>query len=368
MQKEILHRIFILVFCINFACSPNQNKPKVDEPFIVSHLPHIKDFERQDHGFCSSLEIDFEKSDNLKSALYWRCRLSLAKYRLNTDQTAVGATQYNLEISDLITKISLRLANTPESILTHENKKMDNHHHLQCISMGYIIATTDQEKIDDYFACRKALIEDQQLVPPYGNNDYLDYPNRSYNIGFVIDRRIDEDIKNYNAEKAKYPTCMKFNLYSTDFKSCTTAQDNSRACFATIDKKKFTREWEEKIACQKQSYSKFPNVFLKENEEEKARVERVKANSAFYNQHSLASIGLDEKQFGGDGKNYEKDDEKEKNINSKEGLYSKYELTKLRQKYIFACQKKADDRVKLYVENLKKGCADLEKFKIVGED
>jgi hypothetical protein len=61
--------------------------------------------------------------------------------------------------------------------------------------MGYEVATEDQIKIDDYFGCRKALIEQENSVLPFGNKDYASYSNQSYNIGFVIDQKIDEEIE-----------------------------------------------------------------------------------------------------------------------------------------------------------------------------
>ncbi len=364
MQQKILRKIFVTILCMNFAC---QKPPILPDPFLVSKLPNIQILERQDHNFCSSLKIDFDKSDNLKSALYWRCRLTMAKYKLSTDKNSPQTTQNNAEISDLITQISLKISLTSESVLIYENKKMDNRQHRQCLAMGYEIATEDQAKIDDYFACRKALIDEQNSFLPFGNNDYAKYPNNSYNIGFAIDQRIDENLKNYNQQKAQYPTCVKFNLHNINFKNCCIAQDNSHQCFGQIEKKKFRKIWEEKIICQKQSYTKFPDEFLKEDDAKKAEIARMKTNSDFYNKYSLSSLGLDEEQFGGEKKNQEEKKEPKKNINSKDHLYSKFELTRLRRQYIFSCQKRADIRVDAYVNELKKSCQDLSNFEIIGE-
>jgi len=365
MQKIII-LIIAALFCITTACDHSK------DPYILSHLTQIQTFEMQDHRLCVSLKLNFDKRDNFKSEIYWRCRLSFAKYRLYTDTSRPEYARHNLEISDLITKISLKLANTPESILIRENKKMDDRQHNQCLVMGFVIDTEDQTKIDDYFACRKALIEDQQLVPPFGNNEYLKYPNSSYNLGFAIDRRIDDRIKRYKAAKEKYPTCVQFHLNSADFKNCTIAQDNSRQCFSEVDKKKFKREGEEKIICQKQSYIRFPGELLKEEDLAKQDIERMKANSDYYNQQNFASIGIgDFSQFDGSAAKTNKNKPEKKpakDINSKAGLYSKFELTRLRQKYIFSCQAEADVRVTQYAEDLKKSCGEMAKFEIVGEN
>jgi hypothetical protein len=364
MPKKISNKILALILCCNFGC---QTPPPIIDPFVLSNLPNVQFLEKQDHGFCSLLKVDFDKSDDLKSGLYWRCRLSLAKSRLSTNINSPETMQNNSDIIDLITKISLKLAQTSESILAHENKKIDNRQHHQCLAMGYEIATEDQAKIDDYFACRKALIDNQQSVLPFNNPDYLKYPNRSYNIGFAIDRRVDEEIKHYNDAKLKYPTCVKFNLYNVNFGNCTKARDNVSQCLNQIDKKKFIKEREEKISCQRQSYARFPDEFLKEEDSRKAEIDRMKANSDFYNQYSLESLGLSSEDFGGENQD-QSDNTPKKNINSKEGLYSKFELTTLRKKYALACQKDAESRVDKYVVELTKSCEELAQFEIIGEE
>lgn len=376
MQKKLLTKIFAAIFCVNFACTHVEEK----NPFIISDLPHIQAFEKQDHSFCSSLKINFDKSIDLDSSLYWRCRLSLAKYRLRTDGSPESAKQ-NTEISNLVTKISLKLASTPESILFEENAKMNERQHKKCLALGYQINTEDLAKIDDYFSCRKALIADQQLVPPFGNTDYLEYPNHSYNIGFVVDRRVDKEIQRYNLAKENYPTCVKFNLDSLNFKNCTLAQDRSRQCFSEIDKKKFLKEMDEKIICQRWAYIRFPNSLLKGVDQKQIDLERTKTNSDYNNQLNFAALGIDDKDFvaapADEGEEVDNADEAkikkakrraaEKKINSNQKLYDKFELTRLRQKYIFSCQKEADLRVASYIKDLKESCHDAEKFALIGE-
>ena len=140
---------------------------------------------------------------------------------------------------------------------------------------------------------------------------------------------------------------------------------------------KFKKEYDEKIVCQKQSYIIFPNDLLKGNDAAQAEIERMNINSDYYNKYSLASLGLDSSEFAAkvdeDPKESaklakEKKIEKDKKINSKAGLYTKFELTKLRQKYIFLCQKEADVRVVKYLDEVNKACRELEKFEIVGEE
>lgn len=362
MQKKIFYTILTIFFCILNSCAK-----QVFNPYLVSHLPHIQFLEKQDHSFCSSLKINFDKREDLNSDLYWRCRLSLSKYRLSSDNLSQRASQHNLEITDLIAKISLKLADTPESILTRENKKMDERHHQQCLATGYEIATEDQAKIDDYFACRRALIDEQQLFPAFGNLDYLKHRNYSYDIGFVIDQRVDKDIAAFKEAKKEYPTCTRFDLHNVNFKQCTTAQDASRACFAKIPKQKFRKEWEEKIICQRKAYVRFPDAFLKVDEERKAQIQRMQRNANFYNNHSLESLGLTVAEFSAELEYKEEEEVKETGINNKNNLYDKFELTRLRRDYIYGCQKQADTRVQEYVKERKEHCTHLEEFEVIGE-
>jgi hypothetical protein len=366
MPKNFLQLFLALNFLLIFSCQ--KPKPITIEPFILSSLPNIQAIERQDNNFCSSLNISFNKDDQVKNMLYWRCRLTMAKNHLSTDKLSPQADQNNLEISNLIAKISLKISQDPQSILLHENQKMNNRQHKKCLELGYQNEVNDQTKIDDYFLCRKALIDEQQESLSFGS-DYSKYPNNSYNIGFVIDEYIDAENSKYRQKKAQYPACVKFNLYGSNFQNCVAAQDNSRQCFTKIEKQKFKKEWEEKIFCQKQSYVNFPNEFLKENETKKAELEKVNNNSDFYNKYSFSALGLNVNQFG--GKAEEADLPQEdlmKKINSKNHLYSKFELTRLRKQYISACQKEADLRIEKYVSELEKSCVDLTKFEIIGEE
>lgn len=366
--KYFLKYFFAATFCLIFSCA----KEKVKEPYMISNFKNIQDLERQDHGFCMSLNLDSAKGFDLKNEVYWRCRLSLAKYKLGNSYNAQDGAKYNFQINDLVSKISLNLSDMSESEFIKELKKMGDHHHRQCVRMGFNPDSLDQIIIDDYFLCRKRLIEDQELDPPFGNINYLEHPNRTYNIGFVIERRLAEEEKKLKAAAAKYPTCAKYNLRKENFKICSKAQDKSRQCFTEINKKKLKKEAAEKTICQKQSYVEFPNSFLNEEDVKKVDANEFKTNADIYNKNNFESLGIngeDVKKFKSESKKDEKSEKKkiEKNINSKNGLYSKTDLTRLRQRYIYACHKEADIGIDQYAEELKKECEEMVKFEEVVE-
>jgi hypothetical protein len=377
MPTKVVKKIIFAVFVLAFSCA------KEIKPYIISHLSNIQKLEEQDHKSCLSLKLSKQDSD-INNQFYWRCRLSFAKYRLIPKDSTQKQSQQNLEISDLVTKISLKIANTYDSTLLDANKKMDDGDHKQCLSMGFEIETLDQAKIDDYFSCRKFLIEERNLIPPYGNAQYLKYQNHSYDIGFVIDRRIDEKVKRYNEAKEKYPDCVKYNLNGVNFKKCAIAQDQASQCFLDIAYKRAKKDSEEKILCQKQAYTKFNDELLKDFNERKKNIEQMKKKSAYYNKQSFESIGLDDSQFISKSsaetkKSKEKNKkeilvEKQKKLeeaakinNENKELYDKFELSKLRQNYIFSCQKEAVAKIEEFVEGVKKRCDDLSKFDLVDE-
>lgn len=367
MQKQSAKKITVAVALVallfEFACA--HKKPA----FQLSHLKNINLLETEDHNSCLSLKLNFDGNNDVTSALYWRCRLSFAKYRLYTTTETQEKLKHNLEISDLVSKISLKIANISEPFLLRETKKLDNLQHKKCLEMGFEIDSEDQAKIDDYFGCRRALLEEYKLLPPYRKEAYRPYPHRSYNLGFVVDQRVDAEIKRYESAKEKYPDCVKFGVKSQNFRNCTAAYDKAWSCFGEIEKKKFKRDQQEKLSCQKQSYGRFPDSMLKSDDDDKKTIERMNNNSDFYNAQSISSLGLDNSQFSAekpktDEKNPKKSAEE---INSKNNLYDKFELTNLRKTFIVECQKEADVRVASFVDDLKNSCEALKKFDVLGE-
>ena len=358
MAEKTFRKIFILAFLIGCAA--------VKDPYLLSNIPAIRELEKQDHQLCTALKLNFDGKDNFLSRAYWHCRLSFTKYRLSAG-AGINEEQArrDLEVSDLVTKISLKLSSTPEAVIIRENKKMDEYDHKKCLAMGFELETEDLTKIEDYFACRKVLLDEEQLLPPYGNMDYLPYQNRSYGVGFVIDQRIQKAISRYNELKEKYPTCVNFGVNSLNFKRCSEAQNQSRKCFAEIPQKKFRFEGDEKVTCQKRAYLRFGDELMKKDDQKNLDIQRANRNSDYYNNQNFAAIGIDQSQFVESDSGAKKSAEK---INSKTGLYEKFELTKLRQKFVAACQIEASNRVEEKVNQLKKSCEDLQKFEVLGEE
>jgi phosphopantetheinyl transferase (holo-ACP synthase) len=223
--------------------------------------------------------------------------------------------------------------------------------------MGYSIDSIDSAIIEDYFLCRKKLIDDQQFAVPYGNKEYQQLWTDSYTLQFALNKATDAEIERFELAKTQYPSCIKFNLKSSEFKKCSKNYDESRQCYLQIAQKKIKKEASIKSLCQKKSYIKFPDSFLQKNNDKKNDIQRTKTIADIYNQNNFASIGLDQESLNKfDGNKITKKGKSTNNFNSKDGLYSKLELALLRQKYAQSCQKDANKNVENYVTSLNADC------------
>ncbi len=355
------------LFVLFVSCSKS-----VPNFFILSDTQQIQILEEEDHGFCYSLNFGRNDEETEQNPLYWRCRISVAKGK-KREEISREDVEYNLEITDLISKISIKLFQNPGTELEFENKKVDDHHHRQCLIMGFEIETNNQEKADEYFACRKILLENQRSAPAFYNPQYEGYKNDLYNLSFIVDQRVMRTMKLNESAREKYPTCVQFGVYSKNFKKCKAAQDKAQTCRDKLEKQKFDQTLLEKQKCQKMAYTEFPDDFLREEDRTNWEIENTKKRGDYANGLSLASLGIiDIEKFRSPSKeSAENDAIREKNvraINSKEGLYSKLELTKLRQKYAISCQRDSGTLIWKAVTNMSSKCDEMTKFDLEDED
>lgn len=367
-REKFIPLIFAsLIFCALLSCA---KKPL--PRYVLSTDPKIQALEIEDHKFCNSLDLNSGSSNkNFNGELYWRCRLSMAKYKLHVNFRAKSDINYNAKITDLINQISAQLLTTRESSFIKENKKLDERDHQKCLNMGYDFNLSDRFKADQYLLCRKRLLDEDQLDPAFGVEEYLKYPNRSYNLSFILDNRIEIEVTKYQELEKNYPTCLKFFNKADDLKKCIAAQENSKKCAGEIDAKKFKKEAEQKTICQKQAYVRFPDSLLQDADQRKLDIKRTKANADIYNQNNFRALGImdddielfeSEETAKSAKEKLEKQKKLEKNINSKKGLYSRYDLIRMRQRYIYACQQNADGELKKYNDSLKQECEDAAKY------
>jgi len=345
-------------------------KPKPN-PFLLSPSYNIQILELQDHQFCSSLKIDYDQTLLLQNRLYWGCRLSITKRHIVRSRSP-NAITHNSQLNNLINQIDIKLINLPESIIYHSNIQVDEAQHKKCLELGYEVATQDNAKIDDYFGCRSTLIEEYKLLPPYRDAKYMKYPNKSYNLNFAINSQIEKKIAEYNKQKEEYPSCVKHNIYNPNFKLCTKAEDSSRKCYKEIKKSRYQKELKEKLNCQRRSYVHFSNNMIKLDDEESDSTKKTNKKSDYYNNNNFAALGIDVESFRSKEEEKLVEDETENikdplSINNDNELYTKFEITKLRERYIIKCQKDVDKSIEIFVKEEEFKCEELKKFKRIGE-
>ena len=363
MKKIFAFTILILLNLFFYSCANVTNY----EPYLISSNPQIKRIERGDHDVCLSLKLNFDSQDIMQSKLYWRCRLTFAKYRLKPR----GSSQVNNEIDDkianLVAQISLKLASDSIENLYTQNQKLDNFHHNRCLKLGYEVETDDRKKIEEYFTCRKALIDEYNLSAPYGNEEYLKYKNDSYDIGFAIDQIISRNLKKQQEAKDKYPNCVKYSLYSQNYKNCIKAIEENKKCLSKIIDKIYKKDGEEKIICQRKAYETYGDKLLIDFDIRQKEIAKDNFIADSSNKNNLEALGLKAKMFSVESKekasennSLKEDQEKRKiqqqNINSRSNLYTKSELTHLRRRYISSCQKDINNKIFEYQNELRQQC------------
>ena len=367
MPRKHFQQILILLFLFCTSCAT----PKTPNQFLLSPSPSLRILELKDHQFCSSLKVDYHESQLMQNRLYWGCRQSSANHHIIKSQNPRAIT-HNANLNNLINQITNKVANLPESIIQHSNGKVDEKHHKKCLELGFEVSTQDNAKIDDYFGCRSTLIEEYKLLPPYRKREYMKYPNTNYNINFAINTRIQKRLQEYNKQKEKYPTCVKYNIYNPNFNLCTKALDESKKCRKNIKKSRYQQELKAKLNCQRLSYVHFSNDLIKFDDEELSKANRANKKSDYHNNNNFAALGLDEESFVSiDEDDFSEDDgaldPEPLSMNNDKELYTKFEITKLREKYMIKCHEEVDQKMKLLIEEEKFQCDELKKFKKIGE-
>ncbi len=114
----------VTLFFVASSCGKKENKFH-----NLLNDKQIEQAEKQDHQFCYSLEKQFGHDVTSESQSYWRCRLSLAKYKLHSSPFSKEDFEYNKKINQLIAKISTKITVASSDSLLVENKKLDQKDH-----------------------------------------------------------------------------------------------------------------------------------------------------------------------------------------------------------------------------------------------
>jgi len=357
MNDNFLKTLTILLCVFTLSCA---NKKR---PYLISDFPDINSLEEVDHQSCVKLKLNFDKDNNIDSKLYWHCRLSFSKFHLEVYPVLPRQIEFNQKISDLVTQISLIISKNQDSNIAKEINKLEESDHKKCLRLGYDNQSKDQVKVEEYYQCRKNLIELNFTEPPFSNNQYQKYHNKSYDIAFVIDKRIKKSFDDNQKKLAENPECSNFKPSSDDFNKCLDSLINFQKCLSDSNKKVKETEAKEKIICQKQAYIRFSDEMIKDDDRIDNKIKNRNLNSDRDNRNNFESIGINEDDFLGKA---EKEKVVQENMNkiskidnSTRGIYSKQEISKLRKNFIISCMSSVNIRNEIDKTNYAKNCEKL---------
>lgn len=370
MMKIFKAIIFFLHYLSFFTLLSCNNKSY----FALEEEKKLREMRMQDHRTCLDMGLDFGV-DEIETKIYYRCRLKLADYRI-IDYKADNQTLRNNElIKKYQQNIFIELEKSLEELNDYRNNYFDKSDHKICEKRGNKVDSDDLAEVERYIECRYNLIREFEFQAPFNQQEYLSYLNGSYQIGYAIDKIRDRKIKKFNEEKKKYPNCVFLKINSKEYKNCQQDYDEQKKCYKNNIKKRINFEKEKRKICQNQLYKRYTENLLVEEKTELELYEKARAADS-YNNNSFVSIGIDadilktfqsaesyQKQQELERKKKEEEkrleEEKRKNFNHEKQLYSKIELTRLKQKFIIACSKKTNQEVEKYYQSLQQECRSI---------
>ncbi len=361
-NKSYIAISILFLFC--FSCMQNRFE------FANYESQKIREIENEDHKFCINLGLDFDV-DEIETEIYWRCKIILANHKLIHNESSPDSIKHNLIIKKYIVKLEDEFEKSFENLNNYRNKFINEQHHKICEKQGNKINSLNQYEIEKYLDCRYDLIKTYQVNPPYKKTHYLEYGQDSYDIGFVINMRQDEEIKKFEEEKLKYPHCVFLGIKTKEYQECKKDYDSQKQCYKDALKSRFQKELKEREICQEKLYKRFPESLLKDEKVDND-FDRVKIAADIYNLNNFRSIGIDDDmlrtfQNPEDLKkeeerklNIKKDQEEEKkNFNNDKKLYSKAELTTLKESFIATCNNNLNLHLEKYYNELQRECKSI---------
>jgi len=350
-KKNLIIFLFLTIF---FSCT------KIVPQYYISQFPEIQQFEEFDHQACQNLKLNFDATNNLESKNYWRCRLTFAKYHLEINPVFPNQIDQNSKISELIAKISLKISRSQESFLQNEINKIDKNDHLKCEKMGYKIDPNDQLKTEEYYLCRKNLIELFYTEAPFGNAELLKFQDKNYDINYVVSKKIREAIEMNQKILETNPQCSSFKPRTPEFAKCLDNFKKYNQCLLDNNLEVRKQESDQKIICQKQAYIRYSDEMIIEDERTDNAITIRNQNSDRDNRYSFGSMGINEDDFLAKNEKEEKKQEIIKKLsdiqNHKNNIYSKQEISRLRRSFIANCVKLINKDLDEMRSNLNKNC------------
>lgn len=348
---------FFIIFLLTASCADKEIYYNQREESIMTQI------ERVDHQYCTQLGLDSGDDNPIKAEIYWRCRIIIAQKRIIPETLGINPVRSYIIKRQFINRLKTSFAESFEKSNDQRNSLFDNNDHLKCINLGHNLDTLDKSVIEDYYSCRKKLINEQQLIPPFFNEEYFHRGQDTYNIPFSINKNIDYNIAQHEEQKKKYPFCVKyFEEKSEEYPKCVKDFENQKTCYKKIKKSEIAKKMEELSICQKKSYQRFPESMLKEDKERDEEIDNTKVRADIDYSNNLASLGITQDKMESfkpktdEEKLQEKKENQKKNFNTKNELYNKIELSRLRQEFLALCNQESKPKISDYVDVLTRDC------------
>ncbi len=352
--------ISLLTSLLLFSCL-SQNKILQNQEY----LKRIKSFDATTSHYCTTIGLDFSNSNPIRSEMFFRCKVELAKRAKISSPLRPQEMIFNRDLERYILIQDHKYMNSIEDLNYHRNSLIDNTHHKACVKRGYKIDSLKQDEIESYLTCRESLILSFEIKPAYQNEKDLNYRESSYNIDYVVNKKQDKEIKIRDKFSKKYPFCSKFKVKSPRALKCKDDYDKKRSCKNKVKMKSFAKTKRFHEICQQKLYIKLPNSLLIKKDKKRSRSQERNFNTDLYLNQSYYQFLSDKKMrnsfMAKDGKEVKssKKSRKKKINNSFKALYTRDQLTGLRQRFISSCISQIDPKIDNFLNAGYKMCNTL---------
>ncbi|MFT5703394.1 MAG: hypothetical protein ACI9TO_000763 [Rickettsiales bacterium] len=340
------------------------------ESYLFTYQSKLRIIERADHQKCISKGLDYGQWDEITTEMYWRCRYGLIMDRKIHLAITPSAIKNNGIVKKASEEILRNLSKAKYSALAKLDEDIDLSDHKKCLSGVFNLGINDNN--DAYYLCRERLVlarippapkvthsYETAILPPKRAREYLQIAQES---------RGKSKMSNKFAEiMQKYPHCIGLNTNSEDFKKCTNAADRAKICINGIRSLKIKKSLQDKIYCQKQAFVQFPDNYALAKNKSSTEIDRLKTKlkkqknkeMAESNNATLLYLEGEREMKKNIGKKVDYGDKNEDK--SEVQLYNKIELLKLRENFVYQCNKKMDDKLPDFAQDLFEDCNDIAK-------
>lgn len=358
--KSLIKRtLFLFVLSCIFSC--NQS-----ESYIFTEQATLRIIERQDHQKCISEGLDYGDWDDFTTELYWRCRYDLIQSRIINHAITPQAIRENAVIEKISNEILKNLTRANFAVIARIDDDIAVSDHNKCYNkFKYKLSGVLPINMDDYYRCRQQLVLNR--IPPAPRiTHYFDtavLPEGRAKEYMKLVKNVKSD-SNQAVEDAthlmqRYPNCAGLSTKSDDFQKCSAASDESKVCLSNIESMKLKKQLQDKLYCQKQSFIQFPDNYALAKDKSASEIARIKDEEDDTDDNAILKYlegDLEDKNIG-----RQLDDSGDKQEESKQKLYSKIELLRLREQFIYQCNQTMDDKLPEFANKVAQDCLHIAK-------